>query len=147
MSAPDFYFAVSSIFRHIHDHHGKQTLVKYWRDLGREHYAQRWRKWRDQGLPAIAQDWQDYFSHEPGAELDITTQADRVVLDIHTCPAIKHIRAHNRHLPEYFCEHCDHICGSMAEEAGFQFIREGGMGSCRQSFVQLTTSAPSPAQQ
>jgi len=28
MSAPDFYFAVNAIFRHLHDHYGKQVLIR-----------------------------------------------------------------------------------------------------------------------
>ena len=33
MSAPDFYFAVNAMFRHIHDRFGKDELVAYWRSL------------------------------------------------------------------------------------------------------------------
>jgi hypothetical protein len=145
MSAPDFYFAVSAIFRHIHDRHGKAVLVDYWRQLGREHYASRWRAWRQDGLAAIASDWRSYFDQEPGGEAHITTHDDRVTLDIRTCPAIAHLRRNHRHIPAYFCEHCDFINSAMGEQSGHRFIRQGGMGSCTQHFVTLTTSAVPPA--
>jgi hypothetical protein len=35
----------------------------------------------------------------------------------------------------YFCGHCDHVCGAMAEAAGYVFERRGGMSACRQRFV------------
>ena len=46
MSAPDFYFAINSMFRYLHDRYGKETLVDYWRKLGKEYYSQRIANWR-----------------------------------------------------------------------------------------------------
>jgi hypothetical protein len=134
MSAPDFYFAVNAIFRHLHDQYGKEALVDYWQNLGREYYRDRSRRWRDGGPEAIAADWREYFAKEPQAEVDATVQGNTVTLEIRVCPAIKHLRDHNRDIVPYFCEHCDHICGAMADAAGYAFERSGGMGSCRQTF-------------
>jgi hypothetical protein len=44
------------------------------------------------------------------------------------------LRDQGREIVSYFCEHCDHTCGVMAEEAGLEFHRSGGMGACRQRF-------------
>jgi hypothetical protein len=136
MSAPDFYFAVNAIFRHLHDQYGKEALVDYWRSLGREYYRQRIEKWREGGPEAIAADWREYFAQEPQAEVNVDIQPhNTVVLDVKVCPAIKHLRDHGRDIVPYYCEHCDHICGAMAEQAGYAFERTGGMGSCRQRFL------------
>jgi hypothetical protein len=137
MSAPDFYFVVNSTARHIHDEYGMDVLIDYWRSLGREYYGERAALWRDGGLQAIANDWQQYFLHEPGAEVRTTVAEDAVELDIQVCPAIKHLRASSREIVPFFCDHCDHTCGSMAEQAGYGFERTGGMGSCRQRFYAL----------
>jgi hypothetical protein len=136
MSAPDFYFAVNATARHIHDEYGKDVLVDYWRSLGREYYHARSVKWQVGGLQAIAEDWQQYFLQEPGAVVEVKVAADEVQLDVAVCPAIKHLRDCGRDIVPYFCEHCDHTCGSMAEQAGFHFSRQGGMGSCRQFFTR-----------
>ena len=136
MSAPDFFFAVNAIFRHIHERRGKDALVDYWRSLAREYYRNRIAVWQSGGLAAVAADWEAYFAHEPQADVTVTTQADAVELDVRVCPAIKHLRDHGRDIVPYFCEHCDHICGVLAEEAGLRFERTGGMGACRQRFVQ-----------
>lgn len=135
MSAPDFYFAVNATARHLHDEYGMDVLVDYWCSLGREYYRRRSAKWREGGLPAIAADWQAYFLQEPGAVVEVTVDDAAVQLDVQVCPAIKHLRECERDIVPYFCEHCDHTCGSMAEQAGYVFTRTGGMGSCRQRFA------------
>lgn len=135
MSAPDFYFAVNAIFRHLHDQYGKAALIEYWRSLGREYYSQRCRRWREGGPEAIAADWREYFAQEPQAEVEAGVQGGVVLLDVRVCPAIKHLRDHGRDIVPYYCEHCDHICGAMAEETGYAFERTGGMGACRQRFI------------
>jgi hypothetical protein len=138
MAAPDFYFAINAAFRHIHDCHGKPALVDYWQALGREYYKPRIKRWKEGGLGTLASDWREYFAEEPCAVVDVTVANQSVELDVKVCPAIKHLREHGRRIVPYFCEHCDHVCGSMAEEAGYVFHREGGGGTCRQQFVRLT---------
>jgi hypothetical protein len=141
MSAPDFYFAIQAIFRHLHDCQGKEVLIDYWRALAREYYADRTASWKAGGLPAVAADWRSYFDAEPGADVQVTADDREVVLAINVCPAIKHLRAHHRDIVPYFCEHCDHICGMMAEAADLEFRRDGGMGACCQRFIRR----PAPA--
>lgn len=135
MSAPDFYFAVNALFRYIHDTHGRAELERYWRELGLQYYGPRIAKWKA-GPDAIADDWRTYFAQEPGAEVDVRSTSKTVHLEIRTCPAIKHLRDNGREIVSYFCDHCDHVCGAMADRAGFTFTRLGGMGSCSQVFVQ-----------
>jgi hypothetical protein len=97
MSAPDFYFAVNAIFRHLHDRFGKPALIEYWRRLGREYYAARVQRWKQGGADAIAADWEEYFSHEPGAQVQVHRPTAAVVeLDVRVCPAIKHLRDNGR---------------------------------------------------
>jgi hypothetical protein len=127
------------MFRHLHDRHGKPALVDYWRSLGREYYAQRIERWRQGGSEAVAIDWREYFAKEPQADVDVRIENDSVELDVRVCPAIKHLRDCGRDIVPYFCEHCDHVCGAMAESAGLRFERTGGMGSCVQKFIPLNT--------
>jgi hypothetical protein len=144
VSAPDFYFCVNATARHIHDAYGKDVLIEYWQSLGSEYYANRAAAWKRGGPQAIANDWQTYFLHEPGAVVDATTNGDRVQLNISVCPAIKHLRESGREIVPYFCEHCDHTCGSMAKLAGYTFERVGGMGACQQFFTPAPTAPTTP---
>ena len=137
MSAPDFYFALNAIFRHIHDRYGKASLIDYWRALGREYYGRRTERWKCADLQVLAADWREYFAVEPQAEVEVAVVDRGVELDIKVCPAIKHLGDHGREIVPYFCEHCDHVCGAMAEAAGYVFQRTGGSGSCRQRFLRL----------
>jgi hypothetical protein len=139
MSAPDFYFAVNAIFRHIHDRFGMNELIAYWRSLGREYYRDRSRRWADGGPGTVAEDWRTYFLNEPGADVHVRHDDRTAELDVRVCPAIKHLRESGRDIVPYFCEHCDHVCGAMAEAAGYTFERTGGMGSCVQRFVRIQT--------
>ncbi len=136
MSAPDFYFALNAIFRHILEGHGKPALIDYWQCLGREYYQRRIGAWRSGGPAALASDWRAYFAREPQAEVDVLQHEHGVELVIRVCPAIKHLRDHGRDIVPCFCDHCDHTCGVMAQEAGYSFTRAGGMGSCRQQFAR-----------
>lgn len=141
MSAPDFHFAVNALARHLHDHYGKEALVDYWRSLGREYYRRRIQRWRQGGPEAIAADWREYFAQEPQAAVESAAHGDAVTLDVKVCPAIKHLRDHGRQIVPYFCEHCDHVCGAMAAEAGYDFKRTGGMGACQQRFIKRGSPA------
>jgi hypothetical protein len=137
MAAPDFFFAINATFRHLHDCYGKAALVDYWRSLGREYDRRRLERWRTGGVESLADDWREFFAEEPQAEVDVAVVGRGVVLDIKVCPAIKHLRDHGRDIVPYFCEHCDHVCGAMAEQAGYTFQRSGGDGACRQEFIAL----------
>ncbi len=136
MSAPDFYFATNAIFRHIHDRYGKEALVEYWRTMAEEYYRGRIETWKSGELAAVAADWRAYFAEEPQADVEVALRKNEVELVVRTCPAIKHLQDHSRSIVPYFCEHCDHTCGAMAERAGLEFERSGGMGSCRQRFIK-----------
>lgn len=141
MSAPDFYFAVNAIAKHIHDEYGKDVLVDYWQKLGLEYYRERSTRWKEGGAPVLAEDWRVYFLNEPNAQVDVTVDCESVVLDVSVCPAIKHLRDSKREIFDAFCEHCDHTCGAMASAAGYRFEREGGMGACVQRFIPITQEA------
>jgi hypothetical protein len=140
MSAPDFYFAINAMFRHLHDRYGKEALIDYWRSLGREYYGQRTHQWRQGGPMAIADDWRRYFAAEPQADVVVTHDDQTVSLEVRICPAIKHLQDQARSIAHYFCEHCDHVCGAMAEQAGYRFERIGGGGACRQRFIKSALS-------
>ncbi len=114
--------------------------MDYWRSLGREYDRRRLERWRAGGPEALAADWCEFFAEEPQADVNVDVVGRNVVLDIKVCPAIKHLRDHHRDIVPYFCEHCDHVCGVMAEQSGYTFQRSGGDGACRQEFISPPAS-------
>ncbi len=141
--APDFYFAINATFRFILKRFGREGLRRYWTELGREYFAPVSAAWQQHGLKGVAAYWDAFFKAEPGADVQVTQAADRVVLDVKTCPAIAHLRKGKREIVSCFCEHCYFLGEATAAPAGFTVRVEGGNGSCRQTFYPVA-SAPAP---
>ena len=136
MAAPDFYFAINATFRWIQDNWGEEGLRAYWQALGREHFAGVTRRFEAEGLAGVRDYWQDLFAEEPGAEFSVTQDADRVLLDVRVCPAIKHLREHAREIMPLYCQHCAEVSQAICDGAGIAVQVEGGGGACRQSFTR-----------
>ena len=136
MGAPDFFFAVNATFKHILDNYGEDAVRKYWQEMGREHYKFVTGAIQEQGLTALKEHWDNLFPEEPGSDVETVIEGDTLVLTVKVCPAILHLKNHEREiLPEY-CEHCTHVSKGMCEPAGVSVNVEGGMGSCRQTFTR-----------
>jgi hypothetical protein len=143
VGAADFYFAINATFRFVLGRFGPEGLRRYWADLGAKYFAPVTLRWRAGGLPAVATYWRAFFAAEPGAEVEVSETKDAVILDVKTCPAIKHLRDHRREIVPCFCQHCYFIGEAMAAPAGLTVRVEGGNGSCRQAFLRRT-AAPAP---
>jgi hypothetical protein len=134
VGAADFYFAINATFRFIRETLGSDALSAYWQDLGREYMAPVSQLWKVGGLPAVAEYWRTFFDAEPGAKVTVTMEKDRVLLDIQTCPAIRHLRAGGRTIDPGFCQHCYYVSEAAAEKAGLAVCVKGGNGQCLQTF-------------
>lgn len=134
VGASDFYFATNATFRFIEQRLGMEGLRRYWHDLGTRYYAPVTERWRAGGLGAVAAHWQDFFKAEPGAEVKVEQTESEVVVHVHTCPLIKHLRANNREIMPTFCQHCYFVSEAIAAPAGLCARIEGGNGSCTQRF-------------
>jgi hypothetical protein len=134
MPAPDFYFCLNATFRFIHDKWGEQALRDYWRALGREHYASVTERFREGGLEAVRDYWQAFFDEEPGGDVSVRLDGAEVVIDVRVCPAIRHLREHDRDIMPLYCDHCTVVSQAMCEGAGIEVSVEGGGGSCVQRF-------------
>lgn len=142
VGAADFYFALHATFRFIEERLGREGLRAYWRELGSRYYAPVSAAWQKGGLPAVADYWRAFFQAEPGAEVEVTADSQRVTLEVRVCPAIKHLRAHGRKLIPCFCEHCYHVSEAMAAPAHLTVRVTGGNGSCRQDFLPRADTLP-----
>ena len=134
--AADFYLAINATFRFILDRLGYEGWVTYVEDMARDYYRPVWEQWRHGGLDAVAAYFDEAFRVEPGAVYDVRRDADAVVLTVHECPAIKHLRNSGRTIVPEYCRHCYIQCSTMAEQAGLHMRLKGGNGSCRQTFTR-----------
>jgi hypothetical protein len=140
----DFYYAINATFRFILDRLGTEGWRRYLGEMGRSYYEPVNRQWTEGGLAAVARYWRAFFAAEPGARVEVVEQSDRVVLHVHECPALKHLRAGGREIAREYCQHCYFVGAARAGEAGLEMRLAGGNGSCRHTFA--TPSAALPAQ-
>jgi hypothetical protein len=140
--AADFYFAINATFRFILGKFGIEGLRRYWTDLGTRYFAPVTARWKAGGLPAVAAYWRAFFDAEPGAEVEVSQNADEVTLEVKICPAIRHLRAHGRDILPCLCQHCYFISEAMAAPADLTVRVTGGDGSCRQVFQRNDPSLP-----
>ncbi len=135
VGAADFYFAINATFRFILQRFGVECLRRYWTDLGTQYYAPLAAAWKQRGLPGIAAYWRAFFAAEPGAEVQVQESDWAVVVEVAVCPAIQHLRAHQREIVPCFCQQCYFLNEAIAAPAGFTVRVTGGNGSCRQTFL------------
>lgn len=138
----DFYFAINATFRFIREKFGIGGLRAYWGDLGSRYFAPVGERWREGGLAAVSAYWRAFFDAEPGSGVEISLSDDEVTLDVRSCPAIRHLRAHARSIVPEFCQHCYFVGDATASLAGLTVRVEGGAGSCRQRFVRRDAGVP-----
>jgi hypothetical protein len=136
MAAPDFYFAINATFRWLQDTFGHEALTEYWQAMGRDHFADITKRFAEGGLPAVRDYWQAFFDEEPGGDVSVDLIDDEVIIEVRTCPALKHLREHNREIMPRYCEHCTVVSQAMCKGAGITVKIEGGGGSCRQVFAE-----------
>jgi hypothetical protein len=132
----DFYYATNATFRFILGRLGVAGWRRYLEDLGREYFAPVNRQWRDGGLPAVADYWRAFFAAEPGAKVSVGVTPERVEVNVHECPAIKHLRAGGRKIVPEYCQHCYVLGEARAAAAGLTMRLEGGNGSCRHVYAK-----------
>ena len=74
------------------------------------------------------------FSRPSLAQAQVQESDWAVVVEVAVCPAIHHLRAHQREIVPCFCQQCYFLNEAIAAQAGFTVRVTGGNGSCRQSF-------------
>lgn len=136
VGAADFYFAINATFRFLLARFGLEGLREYWRDLGTRYHAPVTERWKQGGLSAVAEYWRAFFQAEPGAEVEVHETDGEVRVEVRTCPAIKHLRAHGREIVPCFCQQCYFVSEAIAAPAGLTVRVSGGNGSCVQRFVK-----------
>jgi len=142
VGAADFYFAINATFRFIEKRFGREGLRRYWQELGASYYAPVTVAWKRGGLAAVADYWRAFFAAEPGAEVEVEVTGEGVTLEVRVCPAIKHLRAHQREIVPCFCQHCYYVSEAAAAPAGLTVRVEGGNGACRQTFLARQPGLP-----
>lgn len=142
VGAADFYYGINATFRFMLQRLGPAAWQRYLGELGRGYFAPVNRRWREGGLDAVARYWREFFSAEPGSDVEVVEKTDRVEVRIQVCPAIKHLRAGKREIVREYCQHCFYLGTARAEAAGLTMRLQGGNGSCRHTFARPEVGLP-----
>jgi hypothetical protein len=98
--------------------------------------------WKESGLKGVEQYWIAFFQSEPDGQIKIVLNTDHVKLNIENCPAIRHLRLHNRDIVPCFCQQCYYINTAIAKSANLTVRVKGGSGQCQQFFYTQQSSPP-----
>jgi len=98
--------------------------------MGKSYFSPVNKQWKQGGLPVVAEYWKEFFQAEPGAEVEVEARENQVSIEVKTCPAIRHLKNHQRDIVSCFCQHCYFLNQARAEEAGLSMTVEDGNGSC-----------------
>ncbi len=141
----DFYYAVNATFRFILQRLGRDAWRSYLEEMGRGYFAPVNQQWAQGGLAAVADYWRAFFAAEPGADVEVRQLADRVEIQVRTCPAIAHLRAGGREIVKEYCEHCHLLGSARAQAAGLTMRLRGGDGSCLHTYARADAKLPPQA--
>jgi hypothetical protein len=142
VGSADFYFAINATFRFLLTRLGREGWVRYLEEMGRAYHAPANRRWREGRLPAVASYWRTFFAAEPGSDVEVVEQPDRVEMRVRVCPAIRHLRAGGREIVPEFCQHCYHLGRARAEAAGMTMRLAGGNGACCHTYAEPEAALP-----
>lgn len=140
--AADFYYGINATFRFILNRCGADAWHQYLRQMGREYYAPVNLRWQNGGLKAVARYWRAFFAAEPGAEVNVIEQSDRIEVRVSQCPAIKHLRDGKREIVREYCQHCFYLGSARAESSGLIMRLDGGNGACCHTFARAGANLP-----
>lgn len=138
----DFHGALSYGLQFVEEHGGQEGLHDFLVGLAHTVYAPLVDDLRTRGLPALRDHWQTIFELE-GGDFSLTMEEDTLVLTVHRCPAIAHMKARGYAIASHFCEHTRIVNEAICRAAGFascvDYDREAGR--CRQRFWKASDLA------
>lgn len=135
----DFHGALSYGIQYLHDRAGDEGVKAFFSSLASTVYRPLVDDLRERGLPALREHWQRIFDLEGGA-VEFAMDGDALVLTVHRCPAIAHMREHGYAIAPNFCEHTrivnEAICKAAGYAASVDYNQEEGR--CVQRFRKAT---------
>lgn len=134
----DFHGALSYGIQYLVEHYGMEGLIKYLSGLADTVYAPLVGRMKSHGLSALREHWQTVFDVEDG-EYSLGERDDVLVLEVHRCPAIAHMKEHGYAISPHFCEHTRILNEAICRKAGYDCSVEYNQeeGRCVQRFWKV----------
>lgn len=131
----DFHGALCYGIKYLDDNFGHEATAAYLRQVGRSYFAPLSAQLRDEGLSALEKHWREIFTKE-GGKFSLEFQDGVLVLTVHECPAIAHLRKINQLFTPRYCETTVVVNETICSDAGYRSSCEyvPGEGRCVQKF-------------
>ena len=135
----DFHGALCFGIKYLDDRYGPEATAEYLRQLGRNCYSPLTEQLKADGLGALQKHWREAFTKE-GGKFTLEYQDEVLVLTVHECPAIMHLKAINQLYTPRYCETTAVVNETVCVQAGYKSScqYEAGEGRCVQKFWKPT---------
>ena len=131
----DFHGALCCGINYLDETYGQDATRQYLQQVGRTFFAPLAAALKQQGLWVLERHWKDVFTRE-GGKFSLNYEDDTLVLMVHECPAIAHLKKTNQLFTDRFCETTvvinETICGQAGYTCSCEY--EPGKGRCVQKF-------------
>lgn len=131
----DFHGALSYGIQFLESAYGAEGLRDFLAGLAETVYKPLVEDLRAHGLDALERHWRTVFELE-GGDVALDRDGDALVLTVHRCPAICHMREHHYAVADSFCEHTRLLNEAVCRAAGYKSSTEydQNAGRCVQRF-------------
>jgi hypothetical protein len=131
----DFHGALSYGLRFLRERHGDEGVRTFLSGLAETAYGPLVDDLRERGLPALRDHWRRIYDLE-GGDVEMVLTEDELVLHVHRCPAIWHMKEHDYPIADNFCEHTRIVNDAICRAAGYvaEVDYDQGAGRCVQRF-------------
>lgn len=131
----DFHGALCFAIKYLDDNFGPESSAEYLKQVGESYFMPLSAQLKNKGLPALANHFQDIFEKE-NSRFSIRYENEMLILQVHECPAISHLKKNNQLFTERFCETTVVVNDTICKNAGYSCscTYEPGQGTCVQKF-------------
>ncbi len=131
----DFHGAFSYGLSFLQERFSSEGVQEFLEGLAHTVYKPLVDDLRSRGLPALVDHWERIFELEQG-DVTIERAGDELVLRVHRCPALAHLRAMGYPIADHFCEHTRIVNDAVCQAAGYvaEVEYDQAAGRCVQRF-------------
>lgn len=130
----DFHGALAYAIKYLDDTFGEQATTAYLYQVAKACYAPLTARLQENGLKALESHFEIY-ARESG-RYQVRYDNETLVLEIHECPAIAHLKKTGQLCTERYCESTVVVMDGICRQAGYRSscVYEPGQGRCIQKF-------------
>lgn len=131
----DFHGGLSYGLQFLEKQYGPEGVEAFLKGLAKTVYKPLVEDLRERGLTALREHWETVFKTEDG-EFEMHVEDETLVLQVHRCPAIHHLKERGYAIAPNFCEHTrianEGICAAAGYDCSVEYEQE--RGRCVQRF-------------